>query len=251
MNLNKLQIARDIFPVTQQYAGKITETVLPEWIQGDLEQKVVWRTGNGPFNKDDLDELLIKLGGLEATESMDWNEVDLVVVGREDFDDWSLEQSLVEKSDLWYLSQEDFLNWVLFGIKTHYTENDRRILQHPGLFVLSKVKFNWPDTFVMPGDGEIDVEGWAQEHVLKYKYGYEVDARSGLSDTARRTKLKNAIGELRLKNIVYHLAMLVRTRKGRSDNIMENAIGKWKSDLGWIKMTYYDNTAYEFPWPFY
>ena len=37
---------------------------------------------------------------------------DIIVVGGSDYDEWYLQQSLIENPNIWYLSQEDFINWT-------------------------------------------------------------------------------------------------------------------------------------------
>ena len=65
--------------------------------------------------------------------------------------------------------------------------------------------------------------------------GYNVNARSNLSEDARHTILRYALdeGELTKKRIVSYLEYFIRINRNVRNN--QTAVEKWADDLDWIQ----------------
>ena len=99
-------------------------------------------TGDEPFGSRNLVDLANYAGAEKAVLFDDlpredgeipWGDIDLVVVGRKDFAVGELKASLASKEGITYLSQEAFLDYLLFGTRREYEFDDERIQEHPGL----------------------------------------------------------------------------------------------------------------------
>ena len=145
---------------------------------------------------------------------------------------------------------------LLFGVAPDYDSNYRH-LTHPGMrFIanLPKPEFSWPVVDTTPSDGsseEPDISGWQDEHPLKSRFGYNVDARENLSPAQRRARLRTAIKPppegLGLRTVSYHIAAQISLSKNRNDR--RKAIQKWKADLDWLYQSYYHDKSSDFGWP--
>jgi hypothetical protein len=226
--------------------------VIQQLFKGSLSNRMVCLTGNGPFLARDLGEFLKRIGAWNdfAVPPAKYKGDYFVVVGRSEFHQQYLQQIVVSTNPPEFLAQEDFLNLLLCGRQAVYFRDDPRIEEHPGLAYLATIGFRWPSTYATPGNYDLNgTEDWDGESILKKKYGYNV--KKGTSATYRRSALKKAIEEkVEFKNIVDHIAAMIRLHKRRRDKKMEGAIDRWSEDLKWLKEVYYDNSSYRFVWPY-
>jgi hypothetical protein len=130
---------------------------------------------------------------------------------------------------------------------------------------LSTLGFVWPFTEVTGGDGILDSISWRLDSPLS-RMGYTVK-QDGPSDQHRQMILRKAFEEsvptkgmdeegewgkpktaVRLRKLANFLAAQIRNNTRRTKP-PRNAIVKWQSDLEWLRRSFYDGTAFSFPWP--
>jgi hypothetical protein len=257
----------------ESYAAFITDTFYSEIFKGNIRlRQVLEVTGDSPLPSAQLKALLRKLGFDEyiAPNGQLWDDLTsewpvpyadpplLVIVGRENFDRGVLRMTLsdyfeegIVNTAFW--AQEDFINYWLFGIEPQYIPNDPRIENHPGLKFLasfSQYPWPWPLITASPSTGEFDNSNLEDEHLLKARFGYSVAQDKNYTDAQRQRILDDALNAttnaLELKEIVYHIAWLIRTRKNINSRNFSRAITKWETDLNYLKQTYYRR---QFKWP--
>ncbi len=180
-----------------------------------------------------------------------------MVVGRENFDQEYLLRSIDFGREhgftCRYLSQEDFWSFWLGGDETTYYAGDPRISDHEGLSFLASVGFKWPSIEAVErygGTGNLSGQ-FREQHELKKFFGYSV--RQGVSAEERRQRLKRAVRKppsgLGLRVVAEHIAGMANLNLSRQDGRMDEAIGKWMSDLEWLYEKYYVNRRHSFLWP--
>jgi hypothetical protein len=190
-----------------------------------------------------------RIGGAKAYATAEEfiGDLDLVVIGREDYNEGFLQCSLSWVS-VEYMSQEAFLEFLLTGKKPNYVAGDLRIEEHPGLSFLADIGFEWPSTDVHPNPepSERTHNDWPEVSELR-KRGYSV--REGLPVSTRRQALARCVDELGLEKVANHIAAIARLNKMRRDDIMAGAITRWEDDLTWLKNRYYHHSPRRFLWP--
>lgn len=223
--------------------------------QGHIARQKIGFTGNGPYTSYDLGGLVLKLDGYVAHED-ELNDLHMFIIGREYFDEEELEQALTYDydSNINFMAQEDFLNFVLFGVEPNYHRGDPRIDCHPGLSYLASLGYEWPwpSTEIMGSGGtyEWDTDHWSEESPLRARFGYSVAKSIGLTARQRQRILERALttknDPLDLYQVAYHIAWLIRSSKWAEDGRYDDAIAKWEEDLDYLKRTFYDDS---FRWP--
>lgn len=218
--------------------------------------EIVGVTGSGPYDEMVIEKIATLEGAIVGDADI-WQTNQLIVVGREDFDEEYLETSidfgLEHGFTCRYLSQEDFWSYWLGADETTYYAGDPRIRDHEGLSFLASVGFKWPSIEAVERYGGTgDLSGrFREQHELKRFFGYSV--RQGISAEERRQRLKRAIreppGGLGLRVVAEHIAGMTNLALSRGDNRMDEAIGKWESDLEWLRQKYYLNRRHSFLWP--
>lgn len=258
--------------VFEKYVEYFVESFYRRIFKGKILPRQVYRvTGDNPFPAHELRKLLQKLGLDEFTapDGAEWDYIEAVqpipdvvvpafaIVGREGFDEEALRGLLRDYREegieyFLFFSQEDFLNYWLFGIKPNYVPGDVRIENHPGLKFLASASdqtWPWPSTEANSGINEFDDSNLSQEHPLKARFGYSVQV-NGPTDSERQKILDSALtasdNPLSLYEVVTHITWLVRTRKNMKRRNFESAIAKWETDLAYLKRTYYHK---QFKWP--
>ncbi len=118
--------------------------------------KTVGVTGSGPYDEMAI-ERIATLEGAVVGDSDIWQTNQMVIVGREAFDEdylmKSVEFGLDEGFTCRYLSQEDFWDYWLGGEETAYYAGDPRIASHEGLSFIASIGFKWPSIEVVQGYG--------------------------------------------------------------------------------------------------
>jgi hypothetical protein len=245
---------------------RIAHKVVDQIFLGSVGRgQVLDLTGEGPFGETDLIELGLMMGVFsgylidsieDASDELDAFGFLIVVVGRVDFAtgflDWVLDQLATRPGSIRVLSQEDFLNYWLFGEYERYTREDPRVWDHPALTYLAEnsgPRWPWPSTDTVPSlGGDLSTEGWTNEHPLKGRFGYTVNARVGLTDAERHRILDHALttadDPLNLYDVAHHIGWLIRSN--RKAQRFKVAITKWERDLDYLKVTYYQNNFF---WP--
>lgn len=148
----------------------------------------------------------------------------------------------------------------LAAIRGHWDEQRRLCRENPDYFT-------WPSTAAWLGDGGFSVFGLDAEGALKL-LGYQVNREADLSDYERRSKLDVVFqavippfthwsrvlewGEpetaARLKKMANCLAAFARNGSRRSADWMTEPVEKWKEDLAYLRVRYYQN-VFNFDWP--
>ena len=209
----KTEIQRDWF------LRAVGEEMRQQLFAYKIDREVIGTTGDGPFNYEDLDTLIHKLGGIVDDPEIPWGKQTFIVVGRHDFNEEYLQQAVYYSPNTNFITQEEFLNLLLFGVEPDLSSRYRPLV-HPGLKFAAEVpepepepEFTWPNVDTTPVEisgEEPDVSGWQDEHPLKSKFHYTVDARENLSAAERQRRLEKAIKEppqgLGLKTVAQHVA---------------------------------------------
>ncbi|MDP9437253.1 MAG: hypothetical protein M3P49_00660 [Actinomycetota bacterium] len=217
--------------------------------------KTLGVTGNGPYEEMAIEKIVSLEGGIVGDADV-WQTNQMVVVGREGFDEdylvrsvkFGMEQGFVCR----YLSQEDFWTFWLGAEETTYYEGDPRIREHEGLSFLASIGFAWPSAEVVRGLGGTGglADRLNETHLLKSRFGYSV--RQGVSVRERRQRLARAVqgpGALGLQPVASHIAGLIGMNSSRYDDRMLVAIERWQADLDWLRASYYEGKAHSFVWP--
>lgn len=228
--------------------------------------------GNGPYPEEDFDSVIEKRNIDPCPLNTEY--VDVLVLGRRDWDASSLEAhlSLYRGETLRVYSQEMFLAFL--ATEQDPYEDPELVLEfrdgHPALEFVIQWGFSWPTTTVVPeGSGddiaEVSPEDWPNVGLLKY-VGYTVGV-DGLPAAERRKILDRVFsrplpnvhsksymqewGEpnsaLRLQKLANALSSFARLAKRKKPK-RTAAISDWESDLRWLKKKYYDSRFYFF-WP--
>jgi hypothetical protein len=227
--------------------------------KGQLRGMIYEVTGNGPFQSIDLFGWFDKFGLYWSGDTEPPN-LGYIVIGREYFEEEYLKDALetnysIHTSFIYeFYSQEDFINFWLFGVEANYYPGDPRIESHPGLTYLASLgdyPWPWPSTDDEPGSGGYLNEYYMQEkHPLLERFGYTVSAKERLTQRERRKRLDTALtvqhNPLSLQEVVEHIAYLIKRSKRRHDNKMVQAIIKWEKDLDYLHQKYYKK---QFRWP--
>ena len=113
------QIDLDDYPKGLQPSHKpliesITRSAIDKLVVESIEGKTIGFTGHGPYHETDLEKLAMRLGATPDRDGIAWDDLDWIVVGRDDFDPEYLAHS-VEAGGIRYLSQEAFLGLVFMG----------------------------------------------------------------------------------------------------------------------------------------
>jgi len=225
-------------------------TTIDTFFQTDIEDYVICCTGYGPFKESNLDELLKKLGAKLDNSQTPWDEVDYIIIGRDGFDENYLRQAVKQDADIVFISQEDFINLLLFGEFEEYSRDDKRVLNHEGLSFLSSIGFQWPSTDY--DDSDDDEEDFstgelAEVSEIKEQYGYHVQAGNTLYN--RQNSLRRAVNGIGLKKVANHIAFLIHMNQRRNDSKMSHAVKCWREDLEWLKREFYQKGGGRFIWP--
>lgn len=247
------EVIASIDALVQQVAREAREKLFAT----DIEQALITVTGSGPFESDDLVGWLKQLGADAYTSDEgdgkaifnveDWEENELVVVGRDDFNKSCLMTAAESQSDITFMSQEDFVNLLVFGVEPNYVLGDERILNHPGLSFLASIGFRWPSTYAIVGDGSGEEKQHDEKSWLRGDYGYSV--AKNVSVSRRHSALNSAVEDMGLQETAELVAWLARTRKRTGRRNLSAAVQRYEDDLAWLKLTYYDGSAYSFRWP--
>jgi hypothetical protein len=220
--------------------------------------KLIGVTGTGPHEEKWLRSLIFWCGGVNSRDFCMWGNNQIIVLGYDGFDEEYLRQTIefIQEKDIivHFLSQEDFLKFVYRNELVHYYPNDPSVKSHDGLSFLASIGFQWPSTYATR---EFDKTGGdfygRTQHPLAEIYKYNVKKDTSISD--RHTALKRAIrpwpNGLGLREVVDHIAYLVRDRKRHQPERLKGSIGRWEDDLEWLRENYYKNSIYSFIWPSY
>lgn len=239
--LYKLLAEKDL--LTCEDLSKQIDTPSHSWDRSYIAAATGW----SPFSSKTIRSLAFWDGAILGGRDI-WQEGQFIVVGREGFDEDYLRRAaeLASEKDLAieFLSQEDFLNFVLNDVCPDYGPSDPRITGHPGLSFLSSIGFKWPAVGIYTGKNLLEnFEG--EDHDLATRYSYSV--RKGVSVAERKRALNQGVQGLGLKVVAHHIAGLARRNSGNAK--MKDAVSCWKADLEWLYETKYLGSAHGFFWP--
>jgi hypothetical protein len=245
--------------------------------QAGVDHGYLSLTGEGPWADQQIREMMESAGfSLWMLPDAD---VEHVVVGRHSWDVSSLEQQIEarEGKQLRIYSQEMWFAKMVTG-RDPFDSGDHDLLMafakgHPALQYLIDRDNPWPEVSsgeLVEGDGVI-TEGieFGVNSPLR-NFGYQVGVSSNLSVAQRRALLArfleakdlpfdgDASNEYRshwgrprsvqrLFRIASHIRWLIGWQ-GKSP-YREQANDDWRSDLQWLKKTYYKSNLHKFRWP--
>jgi hypothetical protein len=276
-------------------ALKLSALYIPSWdvaqwmlseVEVDFDQfanKVAF-TGDGPFQRSDLESLARELG-IQVGQCGARQPARVLVVGREGWNQRAIEAHIgaLLGDELFIFPQELWLAALLIRYNpfryldevTCKTAVETFGEGHPVIDWLRGMQFPWPEC-----KGEVGPPLPAFDNKVKHspldKMGYHVGKTKALTANDRRNRLSAAFlasslslaefdsavspakqreymaswghsqSPTRLRRIAWHLAMLITTRaKLRSHDV---AVEEWESDLDWLKSRYY-SAFMRFEWP--
>ena len=230
--------------------------------------------GDGPWPSPEFVELLSDLG-FKVWEAGPHDDVELLIVGRESWDENILEQQIGarEGGPLKIFTQELLVAALTCG-RDPFDEIDtatgQSILKsfgqgHPVIEYLRSLEFPWPE--FNPSEDAVSSGEWdSVEETPLLKLGYHAGRTHSLAPSTRHSFLAEAFsGELpfaesdeymaewgmpgtrkRLRRIAWHLAFLIRNR--RRNPSQAYAVKDWEEDLRWLRDKYYKSIM-RFSWP--
>jgi len=207
-----------------------------EYFQLDISGIVIGVTGDKPFQKDNITDLITKLDGI-VHKDVRRQEPKYIVVGKEDYDEEYL-RVIVEKNidGVLYLTQETFFDRILFGAEVSNSYTREEITAHPGLSFIDECTPSSP--FATQDDlsgffkfgQESGSTQWNKKSFLR-NYGYH----TGLYPEKRRECLRAAVKGQGLPAVVNFISWLIERPTG---NDVTSAINIWRKDLEWLEDTY-------------
>lgn len=243
----------------------LTESSLP---------KDVAMHGDGPWPIAELAELLSDLG-FNVWEAGPDDEIELLIVGRNNWNENVLEQQIGarEGEPLKVFTQELLVTALICG-RDPFDEIDtvtgQDILEsfgknHPAIEYLRGLEFPWPE-FDLTEESISSGEWDSVEETPLLKLGYHAGKTHSLAPSTRRNFLAKAFsGKLpfaesaqymaewgepgtrkRLRRIAWHLAFLIRNRRRNPSQVY--AVKDWEDDLKWLRQEYYKSIM-RFSWP--
>ena len=223
-----LDLIRDdssIQGVNRHLTAIIARSVLNSIITVSIEGRTIAFDGDGPYLREDLERLAVKLGAFGDDGGLGWDDIDWLVIGRQGYDEDELETS-VEDGELEYLSQEEFLRVLLF-CETTSPHKGRELGResHPGMDFVD---------LCLSQRHATDVREVASE--LKW-LGYS--AANNVHITKRCCCLQAGVGYLGLARIVNYITWLIRVH--RKNPRYQNAVSNWEQDLSWLKKRFTDS----------
>ena len=234
----------------------------------DLFPNGVGTLGTGPFEEFEFDDFLRKL---EIIPIVPGPDVDILVVGREDWED-DLGQIIESRRGeiLRVYSQEMLLSRIFTG--NDPLEIPKIALEfatgHPALEHIREWGFNWPVTRLVPARGTTDRSGnllMKEESLLGFM-GYRVGAK-GRDRQKRRDVLTRAFtadlfeipgtlsfgeewGPPKSANRLFKIAQRISMNVDplSAGGRRQEAVSHWLEDLAWLRTEYYQDN-YTFQWP--
>ena len=230
--------------------------------------------GDRPWPNAEFVELLSDLG-FNVWEVGPHDDVELLIVGRGNWDENILEQQIGarEGEPLKIFTQELLVAALTCG-RDPFDEIDtatgQNILEsfgkgHPAIEYLRGLEFPWPE-FNPTEDGVSSGEWDSVEETPLLKLGYHAGKTHSLAPSTRHNFLAEAFsGELpfaesdeymaewgapgtrkRLRRMAWHLAFLIRNRRRNPSQVY--AVKDWENDLKWLRDKYYKSIM-RFSWP--
>ena len=230
--------------------------------------------GDRPWPNAEFVELLSDLG-FNVWEAGPHDDVELLIVGRGNWDENILEQQIGarEGEPLKIFTQELLVAALTCG-RDPFDEIDtatgQNILEsfgkgHPAIEYLRGLEFPWPE-FNPTEDGVSSGEWDSVEETPLLKLGYHAGKTHSLAPSTRHNFLAEAFsGELpfaesdeymaewgapgtrkRLRRMAWHLAFLIRNRRRNPSQVY--AVKDWENDLKWLRDKYYKSIM-RFSWP--
>lgn len=230
---------------------------------GQLAGRAIVFTGDGPFNPEDLAELLPRTCRVSIEPGpAARRDVDVLVIGRHRWSPEIIRGVLgVAPTGARALPQEAFVDLMIAGYDWWSESVDWLndvTTYHPGLRLARDVfAFRWPavaDRPAVPPRPELGSVSDELEDVLRDRsrlnvVGYQI---SGMTRARRWQVLtEKAVPELGLQYVAEFIAMLIRMRRAQPNGARRyrRAIAEWKNDLAQLKRTYYDRGRRGFAWP--
>ncbi len=232
---------------------------------GGLTGRSIAFTGDGPFNPEDLAELLPRSCRITfEPDPADRRDVDILVIGRHRWSPEVIRGVLgVAPAGARALPQEAFADLLVAGYDWWADSVDWLndvATYHAGLQLARQVfAFRWPsgstpESAAQPDEVPLGAVSDELEDVLRERsrlndLGYRI---TGTSRSRRWQVLsERAVPELGLKRVAQTIAGFIRLRRTQKGGARKfsHAITEWKHDLQQLKRTYYDRGGRGFTWP--
>jgi len=231
----------------ESHVKSIESIVRKEYFQSDISGVILGVTGDNPFHQISIECLIRKLGGMIDNDDVlkRTPKPKYIVVGRENYDEDYLQNVVNSKVSVIFLTQESFIDYILFGADINNPHDAQEINNHPGLSCIDNLG-GFP-SLISPFARESSegTSNWKDKSFLRAKYGYH----TGMLYSRRKECLIIAVREEGLRPVAYHISWLVRLNM-RKGNI-KDATNIWIRDLDWLKHTYHGRDGDDFIWPVY
>lgn len=113
----------------------VTRSAIRKLVIEPIEGLIIGFTGNGPYHETDLEKLAMRLGATPDRDGIEWDDLDWIVVGRDEYDPQYLAHS-VEVGGIRHLTQEAFMGLVFMGESLDPECSDE---SHPGYAYLGSL----------------------------------------------------------------------------------------------------------------
>lgn len=209
-------------------------------------------TGEGPFKKKEIAQILRKCGVYKYDLRPKANNV--IILGRKKYDHTKLKKfgknSPINNGRVF--TQESFMRYLMFGEDYNVNQTIKNEIRHQAIDYLRKLngkEFPWPKiNYDSLGVKKLIEIEWSDESELRRLTGYSV-AGEHTTKRIRRAQLRKGVAQIGLENVARHIARQLRQRLNRTDADYTSALSKWEDDLDWLYDTYYEGQRYSFPWP--
>ena len=209
-------------------------------------------TGEGPFKKKEISQILRKCGVYKYDLRPKANNV--IILGRKKYDHTKLKKfgknSPIKNGRVF--TQESFMRYLMFGEDYNVNQTIKNEIRHQAIDYLRKLngkEFPWPEiNYDSSGVKKLIAIEWSDESELRRLTGYSVSGEH-TTTRIRRAQLRKGVAQIGLENVARHIARQLRQRLNRTDADYTGALSKWEDDLDWLYDTYYEGQRYSFPWP--
>ncbi|MFA5181456.1 MAG: hypothetical protein WC405_09075 [Syntrophales bacterium] len=232
----------------ESYVKSIESLIRAKYFQGDVTGIIIGTTGDRPFSNYDIDELIGELGGI-VTNSIPPEDQKYIVIGRECYSEVFLTMAVECNEDVIFLSQERFINYILFGAIIDNQCDEEEITNHAGLSYVRDIGGFSEDINDLFSKYAVETPSgpstWKDKSFLRDEYGYH----TGMLPSERKEHLTRAVHNEGLSPVVKHISWLITLNMGNKR--IKDAVNSWIKDLDWLKHTYHGREGNDFIWPEY
>ena len=205
--------------VNRHLTAIIARLVLNSIITVSIESRTIAFRGNGPYLREDLERLAVKLGAVGNVGGLGWKDIDWLVIGRQGYDEDELRTS-VKDGELEYLSQEEFLGVLFFGRTASPRKGpESEGESHPGMDFVDLCLTRWSEDREREVELELNMLGYFKAN------GQHINRRCKCLQAGAKN-----LGRARIVNYITRLIHL-----HKEDLPFQNAVSNWEEDLSWLK----------------